>query len=99
EHSALLSFPTRRSSDLGNAGAQLVVSGNVDLANRSLTTETVGNVIVSGIISGTGGILKTNSGTLSLSGNSTNTITLPTVSVVKRSEEHTSELQSPYDLV
>ena len=57
----------------GNSGAQLVLSGNVDLANRTLTTETVGNVTISGIISGSGSIVKTNSGTLSLAGNITNT--------------------------
>jgi len=57
----------------GNSGAPLVISGNLDVVNRALTMDTIGNVVVSGIISGNGSIIKASSGTLSLLGNKTNT--------------------------
>jgi autotransporter-associated beta strand protein len=56
-------------------GAQLVVGGDLALGNRTLTASTVGGLTLSGVISGTGGIVKTNAGTLSLTGNSANSYT------------------------
>jgi autotransporter-associated beta strand protein len=59
--------------------AHLVVGGNLALGNRTLIASTVGGLTLSGVISGTGGIVKTNAGTLSLTGNSANSYTGPTV--------------------
>jgi autotransporter-associated beta strand protein len=53
--------------------AQLVVNGDVALANRTLMVKATGGVTLSGAISGTGGIIKTNAGTLSLAGSNPNT--------------------------
>jgi autotransporter-associated beta strand protein len=62
-----------------DTAAQLVVNGDVALANRTLTIKATGDVTLSGVISGTGGIVKTNAGTLSLLGNSPNTFSGPTI--------------------
>ena len=57
---------------VGAPASHLVAAGNVALGNRTLTVETVGGVVLSGIVSGNGDLIKTNSGTLWLIGNNTN---------------------------
>ncbi len=59
----------------GNAGAGLEVAGGVNLGTRTLTVQATGDVILSGVISGTGGIVKTNVGMLSMMGGNSNTYT------------------------
>jgi len=54
-------------------GATLVVSGNVSLGMRTLTADAAGDMILSGVISGSGALVKTNTGTLRLEGNNPNT--------------------------
>src|SRR5439155_22393563 len=62
-----------------SSGARLVVAGDIALANRTLTTAATGDIVLSGAISGTGGIIKTNAGTLTLTGGSPNTFTGATI--------------------
>jgi autotransporter-associated beta strand protein len=62
-----------------DAGAGLEITGNMSLGNRTLTVEATGDVILSGVVSGTGGMVKTNPGTLSLMGGNGNTYTGSTV--------------------
>src|SRR4030095_11033584 len=58
---------------------RLILGGNIALGSRTLTTEAIGDIGLSGVISGTGGIVKTNSGTLSLLGASPNTYSGATI--------------------
>jgi autotransporter-associated beta strand protein len=67
---------TLRSFD---SGAQLTLTGDINLNARTLTTEGPGDFIITGVISGSGGILKDNTGDLSLSGLGANTFTGTTV--------------------
>jgi autotransporter-associated beta strand protein len=50
----------------------LLVSGNVNLGAHTLTAEATGNIILSGAISGAGGLVKTNAGILRLAGSNAN---------------------------
>ena len=63
----------------GDAGAVLEITGSVALGNRILTVEAMGDVMLSGVISGNGGIIKTNVGTLFILGGNSNTYTGSTV--------------------
>jgi len=62
-----------------DAGAGLEMTGNLSLGNRTLTVQATGDLILSGVISGTGGIVKTNVGRLSMIGGNSNTYTGSTV--------------------
>lgn len=56
-------------------GDLLILNGDINLNNRTLTTEGPADFRIAGVISGTGGIYKNNSGDLSLSGLGANTFT------------------------
>ncbi len=58
---------------------RLVLNGDIDLHARTLTTEGPGDFSIAGVISGTGGIFKNNSGDLTLSGLGANTFIGTTV--------------------
>ena len=53
----------------------MILNGDIHLNSRTLTTEGPGDFVISGVISGTGGIFKNNGGDLSLSGLGANTYT------------------------
>jgi autotransporter-associated beta strand protein len=53
--------------------ADLLVTGNLNLASHTLTTVGAGEVMLGGVLSGTGGLVKTGSGTHWLQGSSANT--------------------------
>ncbi len=61
------------------SAARLTLNGDLQLNARTLVTEGPGNFVVGGVIAGTGGIFKANTGDLSLSGAGANTFTGPTV--------------------
>jgi len=63
---------TLRSFD---SGAQLTLTGDINLNGRTLITDGPGDFIITGVISGSGGIRKDNTGDLSLSGLGANTFT------------------------
>ncbi len=58
-----------------NASAQLTLNGDINLGSRTLYTEGPADFIIGGVISGSGGIFKRNTGDLSLSGLGANTFT------------------------
>src|SRR5207248_11185149 len=83
------SFPTRRSSDLGTLASALVVARYTVSPARAPVSSALAKVGPGLATSSTDGIYPPGHG-------------LPWVSTTcrrARSEEHTSELQSPYDLV
>ncbi len=57
------------------ASADLIVNGAINTNAHLLTTSTIGDMTLAGIISGTGGIQKTNTGITTLSGAAANTYT------------------------
>ncbi len=57
---------------------RLTLNGDIDLNDRTLFTDGPGDFIITGVISGNGGIFKNNSGDLSLSGLGANTFRGPT---------------------
>lgn len=63
---------TLRSFD---SSARLTLNGDINLNARTLTTDGPADFIITGVISGSGGILKDNTGDLSLSGLGANTYT------------------------
>ena len=65
---------TLRSFD---SNARLTLNGDINLNARTLTTDGPGDFIITGVISGTGGIFKNNTGDLSLSGLGANTFICP----------------------
>ena len=62
-----------------DAAANLTINGDVNLGSHTLFTEGVGDITITGIISGTGGVFKNNSGSLSFSGLGANTFSGSTV--------------------
>jgi len=62
-------------STIGSDSGTLTLSGNVNNGGFLLTETGAGNVTMTGVISGTGGLLKTGPGTLTLSGAASNTYT------------------------
>ena len=61
--------------ECSNATAGLEFAGNLNLSNRTMTVRTVGQILVSGAISGNGSVVKTNLGTLSFIGTGANSYT------------------------
>ena len=57
----------------------LVINGDIDLANHTLSVNAVGDIALNGVISGSGGLVKTQSGTAELAGSTANTYTGETV--------------------
>lgn len=62
-------------STIGSDSGTLTLSGNVNNGGFLLTETGAGNVTMTGVISGTGGLLKRGTGTLILSGGASNTYT------------------------
>jgi len=58
---------------------RLVINGDINLNARTLTTEGPGDFTIAGVISGSGGILKKNTGDLTLAGLGANTFTGTTI--------------------
>lgn len=65
-------------STIASDGGTLTLSGNVNNGGFLLTESGAGNVTITGVISGTGGLTKNGTGTLTLSGSASNTYTGPT---------------------
>jgi autotransporter-associated beta strand protein len=65
-------------SNLASDSGALTLSGNVNNGGFLLTESGAGNVTITSVISGTGGLTKTGAGTLTLSGAASNTYTGPT---------------------
>lgn len=63
--------------ECAQAGAVLIVNGDVDLQNHALTNNATGIIQLAGIVSGTGSLFKIGPGTLRLSGASDNTFSGP----------------------
>ena len=61
------------------AAARLTLNGDINLGAHILETEGPGDYIITGVISGTGGIFKISTGDLSLSGLGANTFTGATI--------------------
>src|SRR5207248_11741663 len=91
-HRDLPSFPTRRSSDLGETLRRLM-KFNVTNGAVSIT----GNLVFMSLLVGRFGLPITGANVLSVAACSICNFFL--ADRIARSEEHTSELQSPYDLV
>jgi fibronectin-binding autotransporter adhesin len=58
-----------------NSADRLTFNGDIQLGNRTLTTEGPGDIVVAGTISGAGGIAKNNNGDLTLAGFGANSFT------------------------
>jgi autotransporter-associated beta strand protein len=61
-----------------DAAANLTINGDVNLGSQTLTTDGAGDITIAGVISGTGGVFKNNTGSLSFSGLGANTYSGPT---------------------
>src|SRR5207248_7826552 len=98
-HPHLRSFPTRRSSDLGIAAITVFVAGlGASPARAATPLGQLRNQIINSLKGSTShsrGFFVTVSG---LPGSAQLNGGTPFLPASNRSEEHTSELQSPYDL-
>src|SRR5699024_12515396 len=95
EHPKLLSFPTRRSSDLG------IIAGNENFSGKGEAYGVSGIPPLAGFAGGGGGRCDALvGGGVSGGGAAGSGGNAPSVGQLQpRSEEHTSELQSRFDLV
>src|SRR5207248_8758398 len=95
-HPSLHSFPTRRSSDLA-------IAKNLDWSCTATSTSDfparVAKASAAPLISPRNSTLKPSRCRWRMLILAPNFLILPRRTVLSRSEEHTSELQSPYDLV